>query len=239
MIKNNIWYLAGPFHQYRENVKALAQEHGLRIVDANAAQSREGEAEDVPEVTIRPELKAVVVAPGIGHQDMEYLRSQLGAIEELAVSLESGVLDVPRGDGVALRIHESVVALHKDLEAQSDQLVLVRKIVESFAAQSLERPEGELGETTDHLLKVLEAVNAGIASLQRERDGEVEKAQDLQRKLDEFVAQTAQGRQVPDEEREAKEVAELKARLDAASVSYRANASKESLQKLIDDLSKA
>ncbi|MNP82483.1 hypothetical protein D3C76_1811220 [compost metagenome] len=35
------------------------------------------------------------------------------------------------------------------------------------------------------------------------------------------------------------EIEAMKAKLDAANVSYRANASKESLQKLIDDLSKA
>ena len=196
MSKNNIWYLAGPFHQYQENVKALAKEAGLVIVDANAATSRKGEAKDVPEVTIRPELKAVAVvveAGGLSQDVVEQLTSELAAI------------------GV---------------------------IVESFAVQSLERPDGELGATASRLFQVLEAVNAGVSSLQRERDGEVEKAQNLQRKLDELAAQTAQGRQVSDEEREAKEVAELKARLDAAGVTYRANASKESLQKQVDELAK-
>lgn len=194
MSKNNIWYLAGPFHQYQENVKALAKEAGLVIVDANAATSRKGEAKDVPEVTIRPELKAVAVvveAGGLSQDVVDQLTSELAAI------------------GV---------------------------IVESFAVQSLERPEGELGATASRLFQVLEAVNAGVSSLQRERDGEVEKAQNLQRKLDELASQTAQGRQVSDEEREAKEVAELKARLDAAGVTYRANASKESLQKQVAEL---
>lgn len=194
MSKNNIWYLAGPFHQYQENVKALAKEAGLVIVDANAATSRKGEAKGVPEVTIRPELKAVAVvveAGGLSQDVVDQLTSELAAI------------------GV---------------------------IVESFAVQSLERPEGELGATASRLFQVLEAVNAGVSSLQRERDGEVEKAQNLQRKLDELASQTAQGRQVSDEEREAKEVAELKARLDAAGVTYRANASKESLQKQVAEL---
>ncbi|WP_085631572.1 hypothetical protein [Pseudomonas sp. R16(2017)] len=121
-------------------------------------------------------------------------------------------------------------------EALATELASIGIIVESFAEQRLERPEGALGETAGRLLQVLEAVNAGVASLQRERDGEVEKVQILQRKLDELVSQTAQGRQVPDEEREAKEVAELKARLDAAGVTYRVNASKESLEKLVSEL---
>lgn len=194
MSKNNIWYLAGPFHQYQENVKALAKEAGLVIVDANAATSRKGEAKDVPEVTIRPELKAV------------------------AVVVEAG--------GMSQAVVDQLTA----------ELAAIGVIVESFAVQSLERPDGELGATASRLFQVLEAVNAGVSSLQRERDGEVEKAQNLQRKLDELASQTAQGRQVSDEEREAKEVAELKARLDAAGVTYRANASKESLQKQVAEL---
>lgn len=194
MSKNNIWYLAGPFHQYQENVKALAKEAGLVIVDANAATSRKGESKDVPEVTIRPELKAV------------------------AVVVEAG--------GMSQAVVDQLTA----------ELTAIGVIVESFAVQSLERPDGELGATASRLFQVLEAVNAGVSSLQRERDGEVEKAQNLQRKLDELAAQTAQGRQVSDEEREAKEVAELKARLDAAGVTYRVNASKESLQKQVAEL---
>lgn len=194
MSKNNIWYLAGPFHQYQEDVKALAREHGLVILDANAATNRKGEAKDVPEVTIRPELKA------------------------MAVVVEAG--------GLSQDVADQLTA----------ELAAIGVIVESFAVQSLERPDGELGATASRLFQVLEAVNAGASSLQRERDGEVEKAQNLQRKLDELASQTAQGRQVSDEEREAKEVAELKARLDAAGVTYRANASKESLQKQVAEL---
>jgi hypothetical protein len=30
MSNKNIWYLPGPFHQYQEDVKALAKEAGLR-----------------------------------------------------------------------------------------------------------------------------------------------------------------------------------------------------------------
>lgn len=194
MSKNNIWYLAGPFHQYQEDVKALAKEHGLVILDANAATSRKGEAKDVPEVTIRPELKAVAVvveAGGLSQDVVDQLTAELAAI------------------GV---------------------------IVESFAEQSLNRPEGELGETAGRLFQVLEAVNAGIASLQRERDGEAEKARLLQKQVDDLLAQAAKRELETEETREAKEVAELKAKLDAANVTYRANASKESLQKQVAEL---
>ena len=194
MSKNNIWYLAGPFHQYQEDIKALAKEHGLVIIDANSALSRKGEAEDVPEVTIRPELlvSAVVVeAGGLSQDHFDILTAELASI------------------GV---------------------------IVESFATQSLERPAGDLGDIASRLFEVLAAVNAGVSSLQRERDGEVERANLLQKQVDDLLAQATKRELETDEGREAKDVAELKAKLDAANVTYRANASKESLQKQVAEL---
>lgn len=125
---------------------------------------------------------------------------------------------------------------HAALDRLVTELASIGVIVDSFAAQRLERPEGELGETAGHLFQVLEAVNAGIASLQRERDGEVEKARVLQKQVDDLLAKAAKRELETDESREAKEVAELKATLDAANVTYRANASKESLQKQVAEL---
>lgn len=125
---------------------------------------------------------------------------------------------------------------HAALDRLVTELASIGVIVDSFAAQRLERPEGELGETAGHLFQVLEAVNAGIASLQLERDGEVEKARVLQKQVDDLLAQAAKRELETDESREAKEVAELKATLDAANVTYRANASKESLQKQVAEL---
>lgn len=195
MSKKNIWYLPGPFHQYQEDVKALAKESGLVIVDANVAESRKGEAKDVPEVTIRPELRPVTVL------------------------VEPGVLSIDQMDRLAV------------------ELSSIGVIVESFAVQNLVRPEGDLGETASRLFEVLEAVNAGISSLQRERDGEVEKVSLLQKQVDDLLSQAAKRDAENEDGREAKEVAELKARLDAAGVTYRANASKESLQKQVAELS--
>lgn len=194
MSKNNIWYLPGPFHRYQENVKALAKEHGLVIVDANVAPNRNGEADDVPKVTIREGLRQATVV--VEADDLSR-----DAIDRLTAELAS-----------------------------------VGVIVESFAAQRLERPEGELGETAERLFQVLEAINAGISSLQRERDGEFEKADLLQKQVDDLLAQAVKRENETEEDREAMDVAELKARLDEAGVTYRANASKESLQKLVAEL---
>lgn len=53
--QNNIWYLAGPMFQYNEDVKALARQAGVKIVDATVAVDRVNAAEEVPEVTIKAE----------------------------------------------------------------------------------------------------------------------------------------------------------------------------------------
>jgi len=54
----NIWYLPGPMFQYNEDVKALARQAGLKIIDANVAVGRANAAQDVPEVTIKAEYLA-------------------------------------------------------------------------------------------------------------------------------------------------------------------------------------
>ncbi|MGB3123566.1 MAG: hypothetical protein WBB95_07150 [Pseudomonas sp.] len=191
MSNKNIWYLPGPFHQYQEDVKALAKANGLRIIDANITESREDAAGEVPDVTIK-ELPTVLLIGG-GNSSVD--------IDAFRVELES-----------------------------------VGLIVESFADQVLVRPEGELGPIADRLFQVFEAVSAGVESLIRERDGEAEKVKALQLQVDDLLQQAAKARL---DDPDAKEIADLKAKLDEAKVPYRANASKESLEKLVADLPKA
>lgn len=191
MSNKNIWYLPGPFHQYQEDVKALAKANGLRIVDASVTESREDAAEQVPDVTVK-ELPTVLLIDG-GNSSVN--------IDAFRAELES-----------------------------------VGLIVETFADQALARPEGELGPIADRLFQVFEAVNAGVESLIRERDGEAEKVKALQLQVDDLLQQAAKARL---DDPDAKEIADLKAKLDEAKVPYRANASKESLEKLVADLTKA
>lgn len=191
MSNKNIWYLPGPFHQYQENVKALAKANGLRIVDASVTESRENAADDVPDVTVKEVPKVLLIDGGNSSVNIDAFRAEL--------------------ESVGL-------------------------IVESFADQALVRPEGELGPIADRLFQVFEAVNAGVESLIRERDGEVEKVKALQLQVDGLLQQVDKAGR---EDAEAKEIADLKAKLDEAKVPYRANASKESLEKLVTDLPKA
>ena len=191
MSNKNIWYLPGPFHQYQEDVKALAKDHGLRIIDASATESREDAADEVPDVTVKEVPTVLLIDGGSSSINIDAFRAEL--------------------ESVGL-------------------------IVESFADQALVRPEGNLGPIADRLFQVFEAVNSGVESLIRERDGEVEKVKTLQLQVDELLQQVDKAGQV---DAEAKEISDLKARLDEAKVPYRANASKESLEKLVADLPKA
>lgn len=194
MSNKNIWYLPGPFHQYQEDVKALAKVAGLRIVDASVTESRDGAADDVPEVTIKEMPRVLLIDGGNPSINIDAFRAELET---------------------------------------------VGLIVESFADQALVRPEGELGPVAGRLFQVFEAVNAGVQSLRSERDGEAEKVKALQKQVDDLLAQAAKARLETEESKEAKDVADLKAKLDAANVTYRTNASKESLQKQVDELPKA
>ena len=82
----------------------------------------------------------------------------------------------------------------------------------------------------------LSGIQESMATLAENRDSAVEKSELLQKQVDDLLAQAEQARLA---DAEANEVAELKAKLDAAKVTYRANASKESLQKQVDELPKA
>lgn len=191
MSNKNIWYLPGPFHQYQEDVKALAKANGLRIVDASVTENREDAADEVPEVTIKERPTVLLIDGGNSSINIDAFRAELES---------------------------------------------VGMIVESFADQALVRPEGDLGPIADRLFQVFEAVNAGVESLIRERDGEVEQVKALQLQVDDLLQRADKAGQV---DTEAKEIADLKAKLDEAKVPYRANASKESLEKLVADLAKA
>lgn len=52
-----IWYLAGPFYRYAEDVKALASKVGLRIIDAEVTSDRSNAApaEQLPKLTVLPQ----------------------------------------------------------------------------------------------------------------------------------------------------------------------------------------
>lgn len=134
-MSNKIWYLPGPFHQYRENVKALAKERGLRIVDANVTEDREGEAVDAPEVTLRQAAPVpVLVIDGQGGVDVAALQE---LIDKLNAERDGIVLLIEAAEGLAplehpgagelpIRLFDALTSIHEgiaSLKSKRDELL--------------------------------------------------------------------------------------------------------------------
>jgi hypothetical protein len=191
-MSNKIWYLPGPFHQYREDVKALAKEHGLRIIDANITESRNEQADDVPEVTVRQVEPAPVL------------------------------LIADSGDHTALQ------ELIDKLNAERDGIVLLIEAAEGLT--ELEHPGA--GELPIRLFGALKAIHEGFETLTGKRDN-------LAGEVESLRGEVARLKAAAEPVDNAEKIASLKAQLDAANVTYRANASVESLEKAVADLHQA
>lgn len=113
------------------------------------------------------------------------------------------------------------------------QLDAVNALAAGLEAGVLNPVEGE--GPAMRLYQALTGIQSGMQRLASDRDAAVSKSEELQKQVDELLAQAEQARLA---DAEAKEIADLKAKLDAAKVTYRANASKESLQKQVDELAK-
>lgn len=194
MSNKNIWYLPGPFHQYQEDVKALAKQNGLRIVDANATNGRDDEADDVPEVTVRQ-------------------------VDSASVLL---IADSGDFDGAALQ------ELIRKLNAERDGIVLLIEAAEGLT--ELEHPGA--GELPVRLFDALKAIHEGVVAIEGERDGLAGEVELLRAEVERLKAAAEPVDNV-------EKIANLKAQLEAANVTYRANASVESLEKAVADLQQA
>lgn len=129
------WYLPGPFHQYRENVKVLAKERGLRIVDANVTEDREGEAVDVPEVTLRQAAPVpVLVIDGQGGVDVAALQELIDKLNAerdgivLLIEAAEGLapLEHPGADELPIRLFDALTSIHEgiaSLKSKRDELL--------------------------------------------------------------------------------------------------------------------
>jgi hypothetical protein len=143
-MSNKIWYLPGPFHQYLEDVKALAKERGLRIIDANVTENREGEAHDVPEVTLRQADSApVLLVAGSGGVDsvaLQELIDKLNAERDGIVSLieaAEGLSDLehPGAGELPIRLFGALKSIHEGFEALTGERDNLAGEVESLRAE--------------------------------------------------------------------------------------------------------
>ncbi len=107
----------------------------------------------------------------------------------------------------------------------------IQILVDGLEAGEIHRPES--GELAVRLYEVLGTIHASVGELTIERDGLLLTVDALRGEIEAFnKAAVAPGDDVG-------EIASLKAKLDDAKVPYRANASKESLEKLVADLTNA
>lgn len=108
----------------------------------------------------------------------------------------------------------------------------IQILVDGLEAGEIHRPES--GDLAFRLFEVLGAIHASVGELTTERDGLLLTIDALRGEIESLK----KGALTPPTD-EAGEIAALKAKLDEAKVPYRANASKESLEKHVADLPKA
>ncbi len=161
MSNKNIWYLPGPFHQYQEDVKALAKENGLRIVDANATGSREDEADDVPEVTVRQLESAPVMLIDSNDDDAAALQE---LIDKLSAERDGILLLIDAAEGLAplehpgaselpIRLFDALKAIHEDVVSLTDERDKLAGEAESLRAE-IARLKATTEQTGDNAEKI-------------------------------------------------------------------------------------
>ena len=128
--------------------------------------------------------------------------------------------------GVNQRELEQLIA---ELRAENDAVVF---LVDGLKAGEITRPE--TGELANCLFDAFEAVQVSVGELTTERDGLLFTVDALRNEI-EALKKVAAAAPTGD----AGEIEALKVKLDAANVTYRANASKDALEKLVADLPKA
>ncbi len=150
------------------------------------------------------------------------------AYEDAGVDVEVVELPAPVILGAQAIASGELSKLLADLQGESDAMVL---LVDGLEAGEIHRPEA--GALALRLFEVLGTINTSAGELTAERDGLVLTVNALREEIEALkkVSITSQAD-------EAGEIAALKATLDEARVQYRANASKESLEKLVAELAK-
>jgi hypothetical protein len=130
-------------------------------------------------------------------------------------------------DGAAV-----IASLEQDNATLNAERVGVIRLIEAVEGNApLEHPGA--GELPIRLFDALDAVHDIIISVTGERDNLAGEVQSLNAEIERLKAAASQ----PVEN--AEKIASLKAQLDAANVTYRANASVESLEKAVTDLQQA
>lgn len=150
------------------------------------------------------------------------------AYEDAGVDVEVVALPEPVVVGTQAVVSGELSQLLAALQDESGAMVL---LVDGLEAGEIHRPES--GELALRLFDVLGTIHASVGELTTERDGLALTVDALRAEVEALkkFALTP-----PDDE--TGEISALKAKLDEAKIQYRANASKESLEKLVAELTK-
>ncbi|QHD05535.1 hypothetical protein [Pseudomonas sp. R76] len=150
------------------------------------------------------------------------------AYEDVGVDVEVVALPEPVVVGMPVEASSELSKLLAALQAENGAMVL---LVDGLEAGEIHRPES--GELALRLFDVLGTIHASVGELTTERDGLALTVDALRAEV-EALKKSALAPPVD----EAGEIAALKTKLDEAKIQYRANASKESLEKLVAELPK-
>ncbi|MGY2162150.1 hypothetical protein HX799_07620 [Pseudomonas tolaasii] len=149
------------------------------------------------------------------------------AYEDAGVDVEVVALPEPAVVGTQAVASGELSQFLAALQAESSAMVL---LVDGLEAGEIHRPES--GELALRLFDVLGTIHASVGELTTERDGLALTVDALRGEV-EALKKSALTPPADD----AGDIAALKAKLDEAKVQYRANASKESLERLVVELS--
>ena len=157
----------------------------------------------------------------------------IGDWPQVVGAYEAAGIDVSVKEGARVQIVgatnpaelEKIIA---GLRAEHGAIVF---LADGLEAGEINRPE--TGELAIRLFDALESIQVSIGELVKERDGLISTVDALRSEIEALKKAAL----APPAD-EASEIVALKAKLDEAKVQYRANASKESLEKLVAELPK-
>ena len=157
----------------------------------------------------------------------------IGEWPNVVSAYEAAGIDVSVKEGPRVQVGGTVdqarlESLIDGLRAENDAVIF---LVDGLKAGEVVRPE--TGELAICLFEAFESLHEHVGQLTIERDGLATTAEELRQEI-EVLKKASTG--PAGQGGEVNEIAALKAKLDAANVQYRANASKEALEKLVTEL---
>lgn len=168
-------------------------------------------------------------------------KPEAGVTSVLVIGHWPSVVDAYEAAGIDVSVKEAKrvqiigaanqVELEKIIVALRAEHGSIEILADGLEAGEIHRPES--GELAVRLFEVLGTIHASVGELTAERDGLLLTVDELRDEV-EALKRAA----ITPTAGEVDEIAALKAKLDEAKVPYRANASKESLEKLVAELTK-